>query len=507
MIHNLELEQHLLGGLFRHPERYGEIAGFIDPDDFYADDSKMNRTIFMTLRQCLENGEAVDPTVVAERIKDYNITFGKDIAIGEYLYALSLRSVSSDQIKTVAEDLKKYTIRRNIFESAKKVGEKVRKIDPATSYVDIIDQADEIFNSKINFFDNGPDVPVDIFNEMEHFIEERGENPQEDYGLAGPYKRMNELYGSLLRPGNITVFVARSGVGKTRLVLDFCTKVSQEHQVPVLHFDNGEMSREELIVRQCSAVSGVSPYHLETGKWRQMGDDVVEKVREGMKKVKQSNAKLYYYNVGGYTVDKMISTLRRFYYSKVGRGNPMIFSFDYIKTSSESQGSKSEWQIVGEMVDKFKKTIQKEICIDGQPLIPMITSVQSNRSGVVNNRRAENIVDDESIVSLSDRITQFCSHMFILREKTLDEREAEPEFGTHKIIKIKARHLGKLAKRAIDPVRMQDGSMKQNVIHFNMNGFQIEEIGDQVDLVEAQGADWEMNEQNENNGAPDFRIR
>ena len=137
----------------------------------------------------------------------------------------------------------------------------------------------------------------------------------------------------------------------------------------------------------------------------------------------------------------------------------------------------------------------------------MITSVQSNRSGVVNNRRAENIVDDESIVSLSDRITQFCSHMFILREKTLDEREAEPEFGTHKIIKIKARHLGKSAKRAIDPVRMQDGSMKQNVIHFNMNGFQIEEIGDQVDLVEAQGADWEMNEQNENNGAPDFRIR
>ena len=74
MIHNLELEQHLLGGLFRHPERYGEIAGFIDPDDFYADDSKMNRTIFMTLRQCLENGEAVDPTVVAERIKDYNKT-------------------------------------------------------------------------------------------------------------------------------------------------------------------------------------------------------------------------------------------------------------------------------------------------------------------------------------------------------------------------------------------------------------------------------------------------
>ena len=97
----------------------------------------------------------------------------------------------------------------------------------------------------------------------------------------------------------------------------------------------------------------------------------------------------------------------------------MIFSFDYIKTSSDKQsGNKSEWQMVGEMVDKFKKCIQKEILEDGLPVIPMITSVQSNRSGITNNRNAQNIVDDESIVSLSDRITQFCSHMFILRQKT-----------------------------------------------------------------------------------------
>ena len=34
------------------------------------------------------------------------------------------------------------------------------------------------------------------------------------------------------------------------------------------------------------------------------------------------------------------------------------------------------------------------------PVIPMITSVQSNRSGITNNRNAQNIVDDESIVSL-----------------------------------------------------------------------------------------------------------
>ena len=76
---------------------------------------------------------------------------------------------------------------------------------------------------------------------------------------------------------------------------------------------------------------------------------------------KIKDLKFYYYNVGGMDVDSMVSTLKRFYYSKVGRGNKMVFSFDYIKTSSERMNNKSEWQIVGEMVDKFKKCVQKEI--------------------------------------------------------------------------------------------------------------------------------------------------
>ena len=70
----------------------------------------------------------------------------------------------------------------------------------------------------------------------------------------------------------------------------------------------------------------------------------------------------------------------------------MVFSFDYIKTTSESTLNKSEWQIVGEMVDKFKKCVQKEILHDSEPIIPMITSVQSNRYGITNNRNSDSIV-------------------------------------------------------------------------------------------------------------------
>jgi len=358
----------------------------------------------------------------------------------------------------------------------------MKSISADMPYLKIIESADQIYNENINMFEVGADIPENIFEQMEGFIEERGNNPLEEFGMMGPHEKINDIYGSLLRPGNITVIVARSGVGKTQYCMDYSTKVSAKYDVPVLHFDNGEMSKEELIIRQCAALSGVPSYLLESGRWREAGAETVQKVRAVWQKVK--NLKFYYYNVGGMDVDSMINTLKRFYYSTVGRGNKMIFSFDYIKTASDSGGNKNEWQLVGEMVDKFKKCIQKEILEDGNPVIPMITSVQSNRSGITTNRQSANIVDDESIVSLSDRITQFCSHMFILRQKTNDEvAEEGPQFGTHKLINVKSRHLGKDIAGAIEPVQVDD-NLRKNFINLAFKNFNITECGDLRDIVD-----------------------
>ena len=118
----------------------------------------------------------------------------------------------------------------------------------------------------------------------------------------------------------------------------------------------------------------------------------------------------------------------------------------------------------------------------------MMTSVQSNRSGITNNRRAENIVEDESIVSLSDRITQFSSHLFSLRQKSAEEMLDSSEFGTHKLTCFKHRHLGSEYFRAINPVRLEDGSLSKNCIFLTLNNFRITEAGDLQDLVLVQSS-------------------
>ena len=156
------------------------------------------------------------------------------------------------------------------------------------------------------------------------------------------------------------------------------------------------------------------------------------------------------------------------------------------------------------MVDKFKRLVQKDVLFDGEPVIAMMTSVQSNRSGITNNRRPENIVEDESIVSLSDRITQFSSHLFSLRQKSHDEMLESPDFGTHKLVCFKHRHLGQDYFRALNPVRLEDGTLAKNSIYLNFNNFNITEAGDLQDLVISQAAEANPNMSSEDNALPEI---
>ena len=272
--------------------------------------------------------------------------------------------------------------------------------------------------------------------------------------------------------------------------MDYTTRAAAKYEVPVLHFDNGEMSEEELIFRQCSAMTGIPIFLLQSGKWRSSSygewsaEEVTQKVREAWGKTK--NMRFYYENVAGMSADEMCSLLKRFYYSKVGRGKKMIFSFDYIKTDFNSLGRVDGWQQVASMVHKFKQTIHRDLCFDGKPCVSMMTSVQANRLGITGNRGADSIVDDESVVSLSDGITQFCSHLFLLRRKIPDEIHQEGDrFGTHKLINLKARHLGKDALRAINPVEMPDGSNRNNFINLHVKNFKVTERGDLQDIVDS----------------------
>src|SRR5210317_2360756 len=280
MIYSYELEKQLLAGLLKDPQSLIEISNFISHKDFFSEASPLHATIFRVIKQSVDAGEEVDNIILAQRVNEVGLSFEGNINPADYIKSLSMRAVPSGNLIKTCKELKKYSIRREIVESSELISEKMKTIAPESSYRDIVETADQIYNSRINLFDIGNDVPENIYDDMEHIIEERGNNPIEEFGMMGPHQKVNDIYGSLLRPGNITVIVARSGVGKTQFCMDYATKASSINEnVPILHFDNGEMSKEELTLRQCAALSGVQLSLLQTGQWRHAGEDVVKKVR------------------------------------------------------------------------------------------------------------------------------------------------------------------------------------------------------------------------------------
>ena len=130
-------------------------------------------------------------------------------------------------------------------------------------------------------------------------------------------------------------------------------------------------------------------------------------------------------------------------------------------------------------------------------MIGMITSVQSNRTGIVGNRGPDAIIEDDSIIAGSDKINSFCSHLFILRPRLAQELQIEPaSYGraTHRLKCVKHRHLGEDRQRATEHVlipSLDDGGeavgnnrSEPNALMLRIDNFGVEEVGDLRDLAD-----------------------
>lgn len=480
-LYSIKLEQRINAGLLKFPHKFHEVSAFLSPDDF-GDPSNVNSTIYRALGAMISEGVAVDYVLVTRRLLDLNIRFEGGINIGEYIQSLSMQTIKEEAVNDIAKQIKKLSIRRSIIENAKKIEETMVNLGEDASFDEIVSSADKIYNNQVSSYCNQDSGPVNLFETMEQEIESLAENPPEEVGFMLPeFPRTNQMFGSLFKGGNITVVCSRFGVGKTSLCLDLSTKVAAHYNVPILHCDHGEMSAEELRNRLCAAISGVPLHMIEKGTWRK-NKDTLDRVRAIWPRVK--NYKFYYYNTGGMQYPEIINLARRWYYSNVGRGNEMIWSYDYIKAMA-AKGGDLFWMSVGEMLEAMKTFIQKEIVYENKPKISLFTSVQSNRKGISDGKDSSELEAMEDSVGLSDFIGQLASHLFFFRRKTTDEIMSEGDkWGTHKLMPVKIRHMGEDPKRFLNLIKNPvNNKLERNYINLQIDNFRVSEKGDLLDRL------------------------
>jgi hypothetical protein len=102
-----------------------------------------------------------------------------------------------------------------------------------------------------------------------------------------------------------------------------------------------------------------------------------------------------------------------------------------------------------------------------------MTFTQSNRFGISKGKKIEDIVDNDSVVSISDRIKDNCTTNFLMRFKVTEElAQQKNAFGNIALKSLKTRDgLGRDFESFIRPIKLSNGQYTEDYFNLDYHGF------------------------------------
>jgi replicative DNA helicase len=467
---SVKSERHYLSGLVKFPKVLYETELFISELDF---SNKLHETIFLVTKQEILAGNAFDKISLAQKIKNLNISFRDEVDIFSYIDNLYSSQINEAGTMASAKELAKLTVRRDIYKSSQHVQDFVLKCGDKT-VSEIIAHSDLIYNEKIKTFTTDEN-PADLFIDAENLVNERAANPLTEIGLKTGFKLFDDSFGGL-RIG-VTAICGRAKHNKSTFLSNIAWGgILNQPELKVLYLDS-EMKKDISQFRAMSAFSQVPMWWLETGKWIH-SPEYAPKIKKIKEKTDKLKGRLFHYYIGNKPVEHVNLVIRKWYFSKVGRGNPALIIYDYIKIGNEKLSNfNAEHQELGRKINLLNETSQY---LD----VPVVSAMQLNRSAITDNR------EDESAISMTDRLTWFANGVYILRKKRPDEiAEDGIQFGTHKLIEVVTRFQGKDGGN-FDLVKVSEtngrATYKHNFINYQFDNFLFSEKGNLRNIIDSQ---------------------
>ena len=467
---SLQIERHYLSGLVKFPQILYETDLFLGSEDF---SNKLHETIYLLAKQEILAGNTFDKITLSQKIKNLNLSFRDGVDIFNYVDSLYSSQINQKGAIGAAKELVKLRIRREIFKNSQEVQDYILK-NGEKKIGEMITDVDGIYNQKISTFATDEN-PADLFEDAEQVINERAANPIKEIGIKTGFPMLDESSGGL-RVG-VTAFCGRAKNNKSTLLSNIAWgAILNNPNIKVLYLDS-EMKKDVTQFRSLSAFSQVPMWFLETGQWVH-SVEYAPKVKAVHDKVNKLKGKLFHYYIGNKPVEHINSVIRKWYFSKVGRGNPALIIYDYIKIGNEKLSNfNAEHQELGRKINLLNETSQ-------QLNVPVVSAMQLNRSAITDNR------EDESAISMTDRLSWFANGVYIIRKKRPDEIAEEGiQFGSHKLIEVVTRFQGK-SGGAFNLVKISgDGAKpkyKQNFVNYQFDNFLFTEKGTLRDVIAYQ---------------------
>jgi replicative DNA helicase len=299
---SIEAEKSILGCLMLDKEAIFKVYDFLKPDDFYK---KSHQEIYNVMTELFKKGEPIDFLSVSNRLKEKNLL--EEVGGASYLTELINSVATTSHVSNYAKIVQKKRILRDLISASQEIASlgynESEEIDV------LLDQAEKKIFSIAQRGLTQEFVPVkDTLEEAFERIDKLSKREAGLRGLASGFSDLDNILAGFQK-SDLIILAARPTLGKSALALNFAANIAINEKTPVGIFSL-EMSRDQVVDRLISSISGVDLWRLRTGRLSAEGDENdFTKIRQALEIL--SKAPIYIDDAPSPTVLQMKAMCRR----------------------------------------------------------------------------------------------------------------------------------------------------------------------------------------------------
>lgn len=357
---NVDAEMSLIGAVLIDEDVLADVTEIVTPRDFY---DRRHATIFEGMVHLFEKHRPVDLLTLTDELKKKKLL--DEVGGSTYLTELTNYVPTAAHAASYAEIVSTAAIRRRLIKVSGEIAE--LGYDEDFQVQELLQKAEsELFSVSDQNTKQELASLEQILLESFDRLEELHRNKGQLRGVKTGYRDLDNMTAGL-QPSDLIILAARPAMGKTTLVTNLAYSVATLNKKAVLFFSL-EMSKEQLIDRMLSDVSGVDSWNIRTGN---LSDEDFAKLSEASGEM--AEAPIFLDDTPGMTVLEMRTKARR-----AAHNQPLgLIIIDYLQLmqgSGRSDGNRV--QEVSE-ISRGLKLLARELNVPVIGLSQLSRSVES----------------------------------------------------------------------------------------------------------------------------------
>lgn len=250
--HSIEAESSVLGGLLLNNGAWDRVGDILTDSDFYRHE---HRLIYAAIGALVNSTREADVVTTFAQLQ----SIGKAEEAGglSYLNALAQYVPGAGNIRRYAEIVRERSVLRKLVSASDEIATSAFNPE-GRAVADILDEAERkigtVREAGTSTVDEWESLDKGVVRALDR-IQEQHEGRDQDFTPTG-LKDLDERLDGGLRPGDVIVIGARSGMGKSALSQTIAEHIAINESKPVAIFSL-EMSRDRWIDRFLASIGKI----------------------------------------------------------------------------------------------------------------------------------------------------------------------------------------------------------------------------------------------------------